>query len=639
MSRPKKPPYAACPTDKSDSRYGEKLAAWMKYEAYKRALKRGDFTSYNETYTRDREIRGGEGDIPEDRPFTYTARVEYIDGTQGTEKAQGIDAADRAEAIQKGRDEVLDREHPEHGEVNDIIEERANRTRGEGFKKGSDPRRHRDKGEDQEGEADQQESEGDESEGQDQSGDESENGSASPENESDGGSDSQGQQGGESGPQGQGEPPDPTLRDLAKQLQSAMDQAAQGQSGSSRMPKNPDLIILRKNEAPYEGMEALIALSEIAVGSLEPAIEILQKAVLEAAKTGKMDEAAVRNVVEKLLGDARLDLDKTFMSDGKTLRQAIEDMTITKSIEDLVKEVSKRLQQPDTVINVVEPDATAEFNAEGKVTTAAPRKIKDKYNLGRVVHPQCDQVVELLLENLPVAMVGPTGCGKSVLARDAAEVWSLVEGTQEAKDAYARFGSASVTGGMSEAGLIGRLAPIGKGGAFEYMPAQFATNYEEGGPFVLDEGDAADPNVMLVINEAMANGHLPLPSRVANPQAKRHPYFRIITNWNTWGTGANRMFVGRNQLDGATLDRFLIGTVEMDYSRDLERQLVADQDFLGWCWKMRDQMNDARLRRNLSTRFIVQSYHMVCKRGWDIKKVYTRLTSGWSQDELSKVAS
>lgn len=37
--------------------------------------------------------------------------------------------------------------------------------------------------------------------------------------------------------------------------------------------------------------------------------------------------------------------------------------------------------------------------------------------------------------------------------------------------------------------------------------------YEEGGVFLLDEVDAADANVLLVINQALANGHLPVPNR------------------------------------------------------------------------------------------------------------------------------
>jgi len=619
MARPKKPPYAAPPTATVGTDiYAQQTIAFEKYECWKRCLVLQDFTVYTETYTRERKIRGGEGGMTEDTGYTYTARVKYITGKQGTEKIPGIMAATRATAMTVGR-AAMDA----NDDVVSIVSDKANKPRGNGFKKGSDPRRKQEGG--QEGAPEESGGTPDEPD--------------APETDDQGGGDSEGQDqsdGDSEGQGGGGTPPDPTLRDLAKNLQTAMDNAAKGEGGSSRIPDDPDLILLRKNASPMEGMEALIALSEIAVGSLEPAVEILQKAVEAAASQGGVDPEAIKKAVSDVVAGARLDMDQTKMADGRTLRQAIEDLTITKSVDELVEEVSKRLQPADTVVQVAEVQPVQELDEDGNVLEKQKVKVKDTFKLGRPVHPQAPEVVDLLLEDMPVALVGPTGCGKTVLARDASEIWAKAVGG-DAEEAFKRFGSASVTGGMSEGVLIGRLAPTGKGGAFEYMIAQFADNYEKGGPFLLDEGDAADPNVMLVINQAMSNGHLPLPYRVDNPEAERHEYFRIMTAWNTWGTGANRMFVGRNQLDGATLDRFLVGQIEMDYSQELEKALVPDLSYLQKMWALRDAMNDAKLRRNLSTRFIVQSHKMVAGRGWDMAKVMSRLTGGWSADEKSVV--
>ena len=129
-------------------------------------------------------------------------------------------------------------------------------------------------------------------------------------------------------------------------------------------------------------------------------------------------------------------------------------------------------------------------------------------------------------------MVGPAGCGKSHLAEQIAKALGL------------RFGSISCSAGMSEGQITGRLIPTGDGGRFEYQRSQFVEFYEEGGVFLLDEIDAADANVLLVINQALANGHLPVPNRTTNPQAKRHPDFVLIAAANTFGNGANRMYVG-----------------------------------------------------------------------------------------------
>jgi len=65
------------------------------------------------------------------------------------------------------------------------------------------------------------------------------------------------------------------------------------------------------------------------------------------------------------------------------------------------------------------------------------------------------------------------------------------------------------------------------------VPAQrFVQVYENGGVFLLDEIDAADANVMVAINAALANGVL------ANPNGKvhvRHDKCFILAAANTWG--------------------------------------------------------------------------------------------------------
>src|SRR5436309_9214503 len=206
------------------------------------------------------------------------------------------------------------------------------------------------------------------------------------------------------------------------------------------------------------------------------------------------------------------------------------------------------------------------------------------------VHEKFAEVLDLAALRMEILMVGPAGCGKSHLAGQIAQALGL------------RFGSISCSAGMSEGQITGRMIPTGDGGRFEYQRSQFVEFYEEGGVFLLDEMDAADPNVMLVINQALANGHLPVPNRVTNPQAKRHPDFVLIGAANTFGNGANRMYVGRNQLDESTLDRFRIGQVVMDYDQELEKSILADRDLLQRLWAIRRNASDCQLRRVVSTR-------------------------------------
>jgi MoxR-like ATPase len=268
-------------------------------------------------------------------------------------------------------------------------------------------------------------------------------------------------------------------------------------------------------------------------------------------------------------------------------------------------------------------EALSQFQAEVKeiVVKVAGRPA---VTMNGKVHEKFAEILDLAAQRMEILMVGPAGCGKSHLAEQIAKALGL------------RFGSISCSAGMSEGQITGRLIPTGDGGKFEYQRSQFVEFYEEGGVFLLDEIDAADANVLLVINQALANGHLPVPNRTDNPQARRHPDFVLIAAANTFGNGANRMYVGRNQLDEATLDRFRIGQVVMDYDQDLEQSLLADGDLLRRLWNIRRAVNDCQLRRVVSTRFIAKAAIMQAA-GWDGEKIIGQLTCGWTRDERSKV--
>ena len=240
------------------------------------------------------------------------------------------------------------------------------------------------------------------------------------------------------------------------------------------------------------------------------------------------------------------------------------------------------------------------------------------------VHEKFAEILDLAAQRMEILMVGPAGCGKSHLAEQIARALGL------------RFGSISCSAGMSEGQITGRLIPTGDGGRFEYQRSQFVEFYEEGGVFLLDEIDAADPNVLLVINQALANGHLPVPNRIGNPQAMRHPDFVLIAAANTFGNGANRLYVGRNQLDESTLDRFRIGQVVMDYDRELEKTMLPDRDLLKRLWTIRRKAAECQLRRVVSTRFIAKAATMRAA-GWFPERIIGQLVCGWTQDERSKV--
>lgn len=284
------------------------------------------------------------------------------------------------------------------------------------------------------------------------------------------------------------------------------------------------------------------------------------------------------------------------------------DTELRSTVAKLERRVKELEQQPrPAIIEVRRPDAPA-VQLEG------------------TVHPAFNRVLQLANARKNIFLPGPAGCGKSHLAGQVAEALGLA------------FGFISCSAGMSEASLLGRMVPQGASGSFEFVGTEFLRCYEEGGVFLFDEIDAADSNVLLVINSALANGHMSVPARAGKPVAKRHPDFVCIAAANTFGRGADRLYAGRNQLDESTLDRFRIGTVPMDYDVELERQLCPDEALRMTLLKIRQRVQENRLERVVSTRFMRDAAEMVGRWGWSQAEAVAQLFQGWRADEIAKVS-
>lgn len=236
--------------------------------------------------------------------------------------------------------------------------------------------------------------------------------------------------------------------------------------------------------------------------------------------------------------------------------------------------------------------------------------------------PEFARVLRAATAGLNVLLVGPAGCGKTTLAHQVA-------------DALARpFASVSCTAGMSESEFKGWLIP-GEGGRFEYLESDFVRMYEQGGVFLFDEFDAADPNVLLFVNQALANGSFFLPIRKGATRVQRHPDFVCIAAANTYGTGANMTYSGRERLDEATLDRFRAATIALDYDARLEAANV-ESELLAWGHAVRERIRANRLQRVMSTRFLLDATRLM-RAGASSDEVRETYFTGWKADERAKV--
>jgi cobaltochelatase CobS len=281
------------------------------------------------------------------------------------------------------------------------------------------------------------------------------------------------------------------------------------------------------------------------------------------------------------------------------LSPTVDEATVRQIV---MTEVKKAMDDsPIVKIEIVRPDGSA-HKVEGHT------------------RPEFKDVLLSASCGLNILLVGPAGCGKTHLAHQVAEALGRP------------FASVSCTAGMSESALQGWLIPVE---GYGYLPSDFVKMYEEGGVFLFDEIDGSDSNTLLFLNQALANGSFFLPIRKDASIVKRHPDFVCIAAANTFGTGSNQTYAGRERLDESTLDRFRAGTIVLDYDQTFERKVVAP-DLLAWGWAIRKRITEARLNRVMSTRFLLDATKLL-KAGKSVKAIQDTYFVGWKADERSKV--
>lgn len=179
-------------------------------------------------------------------------------------------------------------------------------------------------------------------------------------------------------------------------------------------------------------------------------------------------------------------------------------------------------------------------NTEGKENTVTG-----------IVHEVFEDVITLVTMKIPVFLIGKAGTGKNVICKQVAEGLGLEF-----------YFSNAVT---QEYKITGFIDANGT-----YQKTQFYEAFKNGGLFFLDEMDASVPEVLIILNAAIANGYFDFPCG----KIKAHKDFRVIAAGNTFGKGADYEYTGRNALDSASLDRFAI--VEVDYSKKIEMAISGN---------------------------------------------------------------
>jgi AAA domain (dynein-related subfamily) len=246
--------------------------------------------------------------------------------------------------------------------------------------------------------------------------------------------------------------------------------------------------------------------------------EVCASHVKEQANNLRGEHEAIRDVLTKLINDG--------------MQSANEVINVTcdqarKRVTDYLKEIPPR--------EVVQIHAVS-----GQITEIARQ------------HYKFSLLLAALSQRLNVLLVGPAGSSKTTAAHAASVALGL------------KFEAMSVGPMTSKADLFGFKDAHGV-----YHDTGTVRAATTGGVMLWDEIDAANAGVLTAGNMLLANGHIATPEGMRD----KHKDFVLIAAANTYGMGANRVYVGRNQLDGATLDRFVM--IDWGYDEGLEAHILG----------------------------------------------------------------
>lgn len=268
-----------------------------------------------------------------------------------------------------------------------------------------------------------------------------------------------------------------------------------------------------------------------------------------------------------------------------------------KAVETLAKSLGIPLGGADeaTIRRIAREEAAKAKGREKRVTVISPLGVKP---LGeRTLHPLFERVCKAVSVGVNPLVFGPAGSGKTTLAEQVSEALGLTF-----------YFSGAV---LKKHELFGYTDANGR-----LVRTAFREAFEHGGLFLFDEVDASSATVLVTLNAALANRKCDFPDGLV----KAHKDFRIIAAANTNGNGATREYCGRNQLDGASLDRFVPFTC--DYDNALTERIVSGFDLsaehlslaLEWCKRVvdyRKALTETAVRGILSPRAAIYGAQLI----------------------------
>lgn len=240
----------------------------------------------------------------------------------------------------------------------------------------------------------------------------------------------------------------------------------------------------------------------------------------------------------------------------------------------------------------------------------------EKIEMDEITHEKFEEVLAFINSDEPVFLSGAAGAGKNVICKQVAKALGL--------DFY--FSNA-VT---QEHKITGFTDANGN-----FHETQFYKAFKNGGLFLLDEMDASIPEVLIILNAAIANKYFDFPAPIGYVEA--HENFRVVAAGNTFGHGASFQYVGRNQLDMASLDRFAV--IEIKYDNNIDNTCACgDGELVEFIKAFRIAADNAGINVIASYRAVTRLYKMTKALGY-YNAMKTCLIKNLERDDMEIMIS
>ena len=253
-----------------------------------------------------------------------------------------------------------------------------------------------------------------------------------------------------------------------------------------------------------------------------------------------------------------------------TTKTSTKTMDANQQLAEAIKAIAGQTTQAVDIeqVKAVVAEEMRKASVPQVVTLEVKLPTKSDPNKVGMQHKDFDKLLNLVANKVPVMMTGDAGSGKTFGAKSVAKALDL------------DFRIFSFTNETSLGRTMGFMNATG-----EYVRTAVRDMYENGGVLILDEFDAANPNVAMALNNLLDGDEYTFD----DGQIARHPEFRYVACTNTYGKGANKQFNARNKMDDATMDRFVY--MAWEYDEVLERNIFGNTEATEVVLKIRANAN------------------------------------------------